>query len=93
MRGLEGRSEQRPYRAGGAERLRLSMRQLLANERRHGRAKAPGATSKPAGPETRRAYEVVRAISKKVDADRSLAPDIEAVAEMIGAGKLSAILH
>ncbi len=45
------------------------------------------------GPETRRAYDLVRAISKKVDADRSLAPDIEAVAEMIGAGKLSAILH
>jgi len=45
------------------------------------------------GPETRRAYDLVRAISKKVDADRSLAPDIEAVAEMIGTGKLSAILH
>jgi len=45
------------------------------------------------GPETRKAYDLVRAISKKVDADRSLAPDIEAVAEMIGTGKLSAILH
>jgi histidine ammonia-lyase len=45
------------------------------------------------GPETRKAYDLVRTISKKVDADRSLAPDIEAVAEMIGAGKLSAILH
>jgi histidine ammonia-lyase len=45
------------------------------------------------GPETRKAYDFVRAISKKVDADRSLAPDIKAVAEMIGAGKLSGILH
>jgi histidine ammonia-lyase len=45
------------------------------------------------GPETRNAYDLVRAISLKVDADRSLAPDIEAIAEMIGAGKLSAILH
>jgi histidine ammonia-lyase len=45
------------------------------------------------GPETRKAYEVVRARSNKVDADRSLAPDIEAVAGAIDAGKLSEILR
>ncbi len=45
------------------------------------------------GPDTRKAYDVVRALSKKVDADRSLAPDIGAVAEMIRAGGLSAIVR
>ncbi|HEX4003929.1 MAG TPA: histidine ammonia-lyase [Candidatus Acidoferrales bacterium] len=45
------------------------------------------------GPDTRRAYDVVRAISKKVDADRSLAPDIEAVAKAIEAGRFSEILR
>jgi histidine ammonia-lyase len=45
------------------------------------------------GPETRKAYDVVRSLSKKVDADRSLAPDIEAVAGAIEAGKLSEILR
>ena len=45
------------------------------------------------GPLTRRAYDAVRGISKRVDVDRSLAPDIEGVAEMIGSGKLGAILH
>jgi histidine ammonia-lyase len=38
------------------------------------------------GPETRKAYDVVRAISKRVDVDRSLAPDIEAVAREIDKG-------
>ena len=45
------------------------------------------------GFETRRAYDVVRAISKKVDVDRSLAADIEAVARAIEAGKFSEILR
>jgi histidine ammonia-lyase len=45
------------------------------------------------GPETRKAYDVVRGLSKKVDADRSLAPDIEAVAKAIELGKLSEILR
>jgi histidine ammonia-lyase len=45
------------------------------------------------GPETRRAYDVVRSISARVDADRSLAPDIEAVAQAVAAGKLAAILR
>lgn len=45
------------------------------------------------GPETRKAYDVVRALSKKVDADRSLAPDIEAVARAIELGKFSEILR
>lgn len=45
------------------------------------------------GPLTRKAYEVVRAISRKVDADRSLAADIEAVAKAIEAERLSEILR
>ena len=45
------------------------------------------------GPLTRWAYEVVRAISRKVDVDRSLAPDIEAVAKAIELGALSAVLR
>ncbi|MGA9631053.1 MAG: aromatic amino acid lyase, partial [Candidatus Acidiferrales bacterium] len=45
------------------------------------------------GPETRRAYDVVRGISRKVDADRSLAGDIEAVAKAIEGGKFSEILR
>jgi histidine ammonia-lyase len=44
------------------------------------------------GPETRRAYDVVRALSKRVDDDRSLAPDIEAVAQSVARGSFSDIL-
>jgi histidine ammonia-lyase len=45
------------------------------------------------GPETRKAYDAVRRLSKKVDADRSLAPDVEAVAKAIAAGEFSEILR
>jgi histidine ammonia-lyase len=45
------------------------------------------------GPETRNAYEVVRAISKRVDVDRSLAPDIEAVAREIGEGTFAKLVR
>jgi len=45
------------------------------------------------GPLTRQAYDVVRAISRKVDVDRSLAPDIEAMAKAIELGALSAVLR
>jgi histidine ammonia-lyase len=45
------------------------------------------------GPETQKAYELLRAISKKVDSDRSLSRDIEAVAARIAAGDFSAILR
>ena len=45
------------------------------------------------GPEARKAYDIVRAISKRVDADRSLAPDIELVARQIAGGKLSALVR
>jgi histidine ammonia-lyase len=45
------------------------------------------------GPATRGAYDVVRSISKTVDADRSLAPDIEAVAKAIALGRFSEILR
>jgi len=45
------------------------------------------------GPATRKAYDIVRAISKSVDVDRSLAPDIEAIAKAIAFGRFSEILH
>ncbi len=38
------------------------------------------------GPQARKAYDIVRSISKPVDADRSLAPDVAAVADAIGRG-------
>jgi histidine ammonia-lyase len=45
------------------------------------------------GPEAHRAYETVRAISKMVDVDRSLSPDIHAVAQAITSGRFSALLR
>jgi histidine ammonia-lyase len=45
------------------------------------------------GPETRKAYDVVRALSPAMDADRSLAPDIEAVAREVAKGSFAAILR
>jgi len=39
-----------------------------------------------------KAYDIVRSLSKRVDADRSLAADIEAVAQSVAAAKFSAIL-
>jgi histidine ammonia-lyase len=45
------------------------------------------------GPETRKAYDIVRAISARVDADRSLAPDIAAVAAEVAKGSFAAILR
>ena len=44
------------------------------------------------GAEARKAYEIVRAISKMVEADRSLASDIQAIARQIADGKFSALL-
>jgi histidine ammonia-lyase len=45
------------------------------------------------GPEAQKAYDLVRAISKKVGTDRSLAPDIEATARRIAAGEFSKLLR
>jgi histidine ammonia-lyase len=45
------------------------------------------------GPETQKAYELLRATSKKVDADRSLSRDIEAVAARIATGDFSNLLR
>ncbi|MGH9690031.1 MAG: histidine ammonia-lyase [Candidatus Acidiferrales bacterium] len=45
------------------------------------------------GPETRKAYDVVRSLSKSVESDRSLAPDIAAVAQAIAAGAFSKLLQ
>jgi histidine ammonia-lyase len=45
------------------------------------------------GPETRKAYDIVRSLSPAVDADRSLAPDIEAVAREVAKGSFAALLR
>ncbi|HXA78890.1 MAG TPA: histidine ammonia-lyase [Candidatus Acidoferrales bacterium] len=45
------------------------------------------------GPETRKAYDIVRALSPAVDTDRSLAPDIEVVAGEVAKGSFTAILR
>jgi histidine ammonia-lyase len=45
------------------------------------------------GPETRKAYDIVRSLSPAVDADRSLAPDIEAVASAVAKGSFAALVR
>jgi histidine ammonia-lyase len=45
------------------------------------------------GPEAKKAYDIVRSISRTVDADRSLAPDIAAVADAIRQGVFSNLLR
>jgi histidine ammonia-lyase len=45
------------------------------------------------GPEAQKGYALVRAISKQVESDRSLAPDIEGIARKIAAGDFSNILR
>jgi histidine ammonia-lyase len=45
------------------------------------------------GPEAQKAYDAVRSASAFVEADRSLSPDIQAVAALINEGKFSDILR
>jgi histidine ammonia-lyase len=45
------------------------------------------------GAEAQKAHDIVRKVSSAVEADRSLAPDIEAVARLIDKGSFSAILR
>lgn len=45
------------------------------------------------GPEARKAYDIVRALSPRLDADRSLAPDIARVAAAIATGTLAALIR
>jgi len=45
------------------------------------------------GPEAEKACELVRSVSPRVDADRSLAPDIVRVAELISLGSFQKILE
>ncbi|HXJ16222.1 MAG TPA: histidine ammonia-lyase [Candidatus Polarisedimenticolia bacterium] len=45
------------------------------------------------GPEARKAYDIVRSFSQRVDADRSLAPDIARVAAAIAAGSFAALIR
>jgi histidine ammonia-lyase len=41
----------------------------------------------------KKAYDAVRATSRKVTQDRPLAPEIEAVSTLVATGTFSAILH
>ena len=45
------------------------------------------------GVEARKAYHIVRSLSKRVDSDRSLAPDIEAVSAAVETGKFSDLIR
>ena len=45
------------------------------------------------GLETRKAYDIVRGLSPAVESDRSLAPDIEAVAREVAKGSFAALLR
>ena len=45
------------------------------------------------GPETRKAYDIARSVSARVDADRSLAPDIEAVSRLVNEGAFAKLLQ
>ncbi len=45
------------------------------------------------GLEARKAYDIVRSLSKRVDSDRSLAPDIEAVSAAVETGKFSDVIR
>ncbi|HXU21422.1 MAG TPA: histidine ammonia-lyase [Verrucomicrobiae bacterium] len=45
------------------------------------------------GVEARKAYDIVRSLSKRVDSDRSLAPDIEAVSAAIDSGKFNDLIR
>jgi histidine ammonia-lyase len=44
------------------------------------------------GKEAQKAYDLLRSLSKPVDADRSLSPDIEAVARKIAEARFSKLL-
>jgi histidine ammonia-lyase len=45
------------------------------------------------GLEAQRAYDLVRSVSARVERDRSLSPDIAAVARLISAGSFSALVE
>jgi len=45
------------------------------------------------GPLAKKAYDAVRAVSPKVTADRPLAPDINAMADLIASGAIAGVLN
>ncbi len=45
------------------------------------------------GPEAQKAHDLVRSVSSHVEADRSLAPDINAVAQLIAAGGFATLIR
>jgi histidine ammonia-lyase len=45
------------------------------------------------GPATQKAYDLLRSVSKPVEADRSLAPDIGAVGELIASGAFASLVR
>jgi histidine ammonia-lyase len=79
----------------GARRLRpmlINLRHVLAIELLSACQGIDFLAPLRTGTEAQKAYGVVRALSKRVDADRSLAPDIEAVARAIAEERFSALL-
>jgi histidine ammonia-lyase len=81
---------------GGARRLEpmlANLRNILAIELLAASQGIDLLSPLRTGPETRKAFDIVRALSPAVDADRSLAPDIEAVAREVDKGSFAAILR
>ncbi len=80
---------------GAARRLQpmlMNLRHILAIELLAACQGIDLLTPLRTGIEARKAYNIVRAISKAVDSDRSLSPDIEAVAQAIAGESFSKLL-
>jgi histidine ammonia-lyase len=81
---------------GGARRLEpmlRNVRNILAIELLAACQGIDFLTPLQPGPETRKAYDVVRSHSARVDTDRSLASDIEAVSRAVAEGAFALIVH
>jgi histidine ammonia-lyase len=81
---------------GGARRLEptlSNLRNILAIELLAGCQGIDFLAPLRPGLEARKAYDIVRSLSKRVDSDRSLAPDIHAVAAAVETGKMSDLIR
>ncbi len=81
---------------GGARRLEpmlVNLRNILAIELLAACQGIDLLSPLRTGPETRKAYDIVRTLSAAVDDDRSLAPDIEAIGQAVEKGSFAAILR
>ena len=81
---------------GAARRLEpmlVNLRNILAIELLAGCQGLDFLAPLKSGPETLKAYDFVRTISPRVDADRSLSADVEAVARTVADGQFAALVH